>query len=52
MGKIDIEMDITVAFAGDQRVLEDIRLLAENGYGEDDFGNNLPLPPKLSYLRK
>jgi hypothetical protein len=45
-------MDITVAFAGDQRVLEDIRLLAENGYGEDDFGNNLPLPPKLSYLRK
>jgi hypothetical protein len=52
MGKIDIEMDITVSFAGDQRVLEDIRLLAETGYGEDDFGNNLPLPVKLSYLRK
>jgi hypothetical protein len=52
MGKIDIEMDIAVSFAGDQRVLEDIKLLAENGYGEDDFGNNLPLPAKLSYLRK
>jgi hypothetical protein len=52
MGKIDIEMDINVAFSGDQRVLEDIKLLAENGYGEDDFGNNLPLPAKLSYLRK
>lgn len=34
------------------RVLEDIKLLAENGYGEDDFGNNLPLPARLSYLRK
>jgi hypothetical protein len=52
MGKIDIEMDINVAFSGDQRVLQDIKLLAENGYGEDDFGNNLPLPAKLSYLRK
>jgi hypothetical protein len=52
MGKIDIETDLTVAFSGDQRVLEDIGLLAENGYGEDDFGNNLPLPAKLSYLRK
>jgi hypothetical protein len=33
-------------------VLEDIRLLAANGYGEDDFGNNLPLPEKLQYLRR
>lgn len=52
MGKIDLEMDTAVSFSGDQRVLEDIKLLAEHGYGEDDFGNNLPLPPKLSYLRK
>jgi len=52
VGKIDMEMDVTVSFHGDRRVLEDIKLLAENGYGEDDFGNNLPLPERLSYLRK
>jgi hypothetical protein len=52
MGKIDVIMDIDVTFTGDQRVLQDIKLLAENGYGEDDFGNNLPLPAKLSYLRR
>ncbi len=51
-GKIDVIMDIEVTFTGDRRVLADINLLAENGYGEDDFGNNLPLPEKLSYLRK
>jgi hypothetical protein len=51
-GKIDMEMDVTVTFVGDRRVLEDIKLLAENGYGEDDFGNNLPLPEELAYLRK
>ncbi len=52
IGKIDMEMDVTVTFQGDRRVLEDIKLLADNGYGEDDFGNNLPLPEKLAYLRK
>ena len=52
MGKVDVITDIDVTFVGDQRVLEDIKLLADNGYGEDDFGNNLPLPGKLSYLRR
>ena len=52
MGKIDVDMEIMVSFYGDRRVLEDIKLLADNGYGEDDFGNNLPLPPRLQYLRK
>jgi hypothetical protein len=52
MGKIDVVMDINVIFTGDQRVLQDIKLLADNGYGEDDFGNNLPLPAKLAYLRR
>jgi hypothetical protein len=52
IGKIDMEMDVTVTFYGDRRVLEDIKLLADSGYGEDDFGNNLPLPEKLAYLRK
>jgi hypothetical protein len=52
MGKIDIETDMTAQFIGDKRVLADIRLLAEYGYGEDSFGNNIALPEKLSYLRR
>jgi len=51
-GVIDIEVEIRVAFIGDKRVLEDLRLLAESGYGEDHFGNNTPLPEELSYLRQ
>lgn len=52
LGRIDIETDITVAFIGDKRVLRDIKILAENGYGEDKYGNNIMLPPELSYLRR
>jgi hypothetical protein len=52
LGKIDVDIHITAIFAGDKRVLNDIRLLAESGYGEDKFGNNVPLPNKLSYLRQ
>jgi len=51
LGKIDIETDMTVIFTGDKRVLADIKLLAESGYGEDKIGNNIPLPEKLVYLR-
>lgn len=51
-GKIDIIATIKAVFIGDKRVLEDIKLLAENGYGEDHFGNNVPLPEKLQYLRQ
>jgi hypothetical protein len=52
MGKIDIGTDLTAQFVGDKRVLADIRLLAECGYGEDNFGNNIALPEKLAYLRR
>jgi len=52
MGKIDIETDLTAQFIGDKRVLADIRLLAQYGYGEDNFGNNIALPEKLAYLRR
>jgi len=52
MGKIDIVSGETVNFHGDMRVLEDIRILAEHGYGEDKFGNNIVLPPELSYLKR
>jgi len=52
MGKIDMEVDVQVSFSGDLRVLADIKLLAEQGYGEDESGNNLNLPEALSYLRK
>jgi len=51
LGKIDINTDLTATFVGDKRVLADIKLLAESGYGEDNFGNNTPLPEKLKYLR-
>ena len=50
-GKIDINQDIDVIFQGDMRVLQDLKILAECGYGEDKFGNNILLPPQLSYLR-
>lgn len=52
LGKIDISSDLTVTFTGDKRVLKDIKILAENGYGEDLFGNNIVLPSELSYLRR
>jgi hypothetical protein len=52
LGKIDVDTDLNVTFVGDKRVLADIKLLAEAGYGEDKFGNNVPLPDKLSYLRR
>ncbi len=52
LGKIDMDCALTATFVGDKRVLEDLRLLAEHGYGEDAFGNNVPLPEKLRYLRR
>lgn len=52
MGKIDVDTRMTAKFIGDTRVLADIKLLAESGYGEDKFGNNISLPEKLSYLRR
>ena len=52
MGKIDIGVDVTAQFVGDKRVLSDIKLLAEHGYGEDNYGNNIPLPKQLAYLRR
>lgn len=51
-GQIDINTDLAITFAGDKRVLADIELLAHNGYGEDSFGNNIPLPKHLGYLRR
>ena len=52
MGKIDIMSGEVVVFEGDMRVLEDIRILAEHGYGEDKFGSNVVLPGALSYLKR
>lgn len=51
-GTLDIKSDQSVCFEGDVRVLEDIKILAMNGYGEDKFGNNIVLPKELSYLRR
>ncbi|MFP4619286.1 MAG: HPr family phosphocarrier protein [Spirochaetaceae bacterium] len=52
IAKIDVNCDFSVVFEGDNRALNDLKLLAENGYGEDKFGNNTVLPEELSYLRK
>ena len=49
-GCIDITTDLKVIFQGDKRVLADIKLLAESGYGEDTSGNNIALPKELTYL--
>jgi hypothetical protein len=51
-GKIDIGTEIRAVFTGDKRVHEVIKLLAENGYGEDNSGNNISLPGRLTYLRQ
>ena len=51
-GKIDMATALKAVFVGDKRVLDDIKVLAENGYGEDNFGNNIPLPERLAFLRK
>lgn len=51
-GKIDLPTDVSVSFTGDDRVLHDIAALAANGYCEDSFGNNTPLPRELNYLRR
>jgi len=51
-GKIDINVDLTITFRGDKRVLEDLKLLAEHGYGEDNLGNDIVLPGELAYLRR
>lgn len=40
----------TVLFRGDKRVLDDLKLLSEYNYGEDERGNRTTLPPELSYL--
>lgn len=51
-GKIDLKTDLKVHFEGDKRVLADLEVLANCGYGEDCYGNNIVLPKELSYLRR
>jgi hypothetical protein len=51
-GQLDIKTELCIAFVGDKRVLSDLELLAQSGYGEDHFGNNIALPKELAYLRR
>ncbi|MDP6634006.1 MAG: hypothetical protein QGG42_03840 [Phycisphaerae bacterium] len=51
-GKIDINVELTIKFRGDKRVLNDLKLLADHGYGEDNLGNDVVLPNELAYLRR
>lgn len=52
VAKMDVRSDFTVAFSGDNRALNDLEILANNGYGEDQMGNNIVLPDELSYLAR
>ena len=52
VAKMDVRSEITVAFSGDNRAVKDIEVLANNGYGEDQMGNNIVLPEELSYLAR
>lgn len=52
LAKVDVNSNLTVTFEGDNRALNDLRILAENGYGEDRFGNNIVLTEELAYLRR
>jgi phosphotransferase system HPr (HPr) family protein len=40
----------TVRFEGDKRVLEDLKLLSQHNYGEDEKGNPTTLPKQISHL--
>jgi len=51
-GKVDVHGDVKVRFTGDERVLNDLKTLAEAGYCEDAFGHNTPIPPELNYLKR
>jgi phosphotransferase system HPr-like phosphotransfer protein len=50
-GKIQKENITRVAFEGDVRALDDIKILAAANYGEDTMGKGVPLPKELKYLR-
>ena len=49
---MDMNVELTIGFRGDKRVLDDLKLLAAHGYGEDNLGNDIVLPPELAYLRR
>jgi phosphotransferase system HPr-like phosphotransfer protein len=51
-GKIQKEGIRQVIFKGDERALEDIRILAGVNYGEDSMGKGIPLPKELNYLKQ
>jgi len=50
-GMIQKENIGRVTFKGDDRALNDIKILAARNYGEDTMGKGVPLPQALNYLR-
>lgn len=50
-GKIHKEKITEVIFEGDQRALDDLRILSGTNYGEDAIGKGIPLPKELDYLK-
>lgn len=50
--KININSPLMITFKGNKQAVDDIKLLARHGYGEDLQGNNIVLPAKLHYLNR
>ena len=51
-GIIKKESITKIKFIGEKNAVDDLVLLSEANYGEDEIGNSTPLPDKLSYLRQ
>ena len=49
-GYISRERFKTIRFKGDVRALGALKVLAEHNYGEDEKGNPVPLPERLSHI--
>jgi hypothetical protein len=52
MAKIDICVSLKARITGDERTLSDMAVFAQQGYGEDRYGHNIPLPSALPYLHR
>lgn len=50
-GQINIDLEIPIRYRGDRRALADVEKLAmQYNYGEDNRGNDVPLPSELRYI--
>ncbi|MDD4098714.1 MAG: hypothetical protein PHC30_08085 [Lentisphaeria bacterium] len=48
--RINVNLNVTVAFQGNKLAIDDIAILAANDYGENPRGEDIALPRELEYL--